>query len=167
MKTIKIILLIFTVQFFILSPVVYGGSSATDSVSSKERCPVCGMFVAKYPDWITQIHYERLSQTRFFDGVKDMMVYYFNPERFEGPPRESIQGIFVKDYYSLKWLPAKEAFYVIGSDVYGPMGNEFIPFETKKAAESFMKDHHGQMILAFDEISPGLVQSMRAGQRMR
>jgi nitrous oxide reductase accessory protein NosL len=74
--------------------------------------------------------------------------------------------MYIKDYYSLNWLSAKEAYYVIGSDVYGPMGHELIPFETREAAESFSKDHKGKEILTFDKITPGLIESLRLGQRM-
>jgi nitrous oxide reductase accessory protein NosL len=125
------------------------------------------MFVAKYPNWLAQINYDAPEQTKIFDGVKDMMVFYFNPEGYGGASRETIREIFVKDYYSLKRVPAKETFYVVGSDVYGPMGHELIPFETRAAAESFSKDHHGREILTFEEITPELIESLRAGQRMR
>ena len=103
----------------------------------------------------------------FFDGVKDMMVFYFNPEKFNGAPREEIKDILVKDYYSLELLSAKKAFFVVGSDIYGPMGHELIPFSSKDAAENFMKDHHGKEILIFDRITPEIIDSMRVGQRMR
>ena len=79
----------------------------------------------------------------------------------------SLSNIYVKDYYSLKWFSAKDAFYIIGSDVYGPMGHELIPFESKGAAESFLKDHHGKEIITFGDITPELIDSLRAGQRMR
>ena len=56
---------------------------------------------------------------------------------------------------------------MIGSDVYGPMGHELIPFSSQDGAENFMKDHHGKEILTFDKITPELIKSMRVGQRMR
>ena len=136
-----------------------------DSVPEKSHCPVCGMFVAKYPDWIAEIVSE--TDTYFFDGVKDMLVYYFTPEQFNGPPREELKEIWVKDYYSLKWINGNTAYYVYGSDVYGPMGHELIPFSSIEAAESFKTDHKGKKILRFEEITPGLIESMRHGQRMR
>ena len=167
MKTVKILILIFFVQLFVFAPIPYANDTATDTVSSRIRCSVCGMFVAKYPNWLAQIHYEGLGQTKFFDGIKDMMVFYFNPERYDSLPRESIKYIYVKDYYSLNWLSAKDAFYVVGSDVNGPMGHELIPFESEKAAESFLKEHHGMEILTFGDITPELINSLRVGQRMR
>ena len=167
MKPAKILIPLFFAQLVVFTPFLHANGKATVTVSSQIRCTVCGMFVAKYPNWIAQIHYDDLGQTKFFDGVKDMMVFYFDPERYEGSPREEIKDLFVKDYYSLNWLSAKDAVFVGGSDVYGPMGHELIPFESKEAAESFSKDHHGKELLTFDEITPGLINSLRQGQRMR
>jgi nitrous oxide reductase accessory protein NosL len=147
----QILLLLVVIQLAAAPIPKPASAGAADSVSEQTRCPVCGMFVFKYPNWQAQIHYEKLSE----------------PERFGAPPRETIKDIFVKDYYSLSWISAKEAFFVTGSDVYGPMGHEFIPFATREAAESFSTDHHGREILTFDKIPPELVESLRAGQRMR
>jgi copper chaperone NosL len=137
-----------------------------DTIDPGTRCPVCGMFVAKYPIWITRIrHADDTLMT--FDGVKDMMVYYFTPEKFGGQPRDTIKDILVKDYYTLKWIDGREAFYVAGSDVYGPMGYELIPFSTREAAQSFLQDHHGKQIVSFAEIDEALIESLRTGQKMK
>ena len=74
--------------------------------------------------------------------------------------------MYIRDYNSHTWLSAKEAFFVIGSDVTGPMGHELIPFESKEAAESFLKEHSGRKILTFEEITPELIDSLRADQKM-
>jgi len=167
MKTSRILLFSIIIGLLLFAPLHFVCAEATDAVTEQSRCSVCGMFVAKYPNWLAQIQYQDLAQTRFFDGPKDMMVFYFNPEQYGGPPRADIKDMFVKDYYSLNWLSARDAFYVIGSDIYGPMGHELIPFENRAAAESFSKDHHGKEIRTFNEITPELVESLRAGQKMR
>lgn len=128
-------------------------------IPPKEKCRVCGMFVAKYQPWITQL--ETAEGHAMFDGVKDMMVYYFNPEKYGGSA--TIKNVYVKDYYSLKYIDGKKAFYVTGSDVLGPMGHEFIPFESLAGAENFKKDHHGDMIFTFDEITQEKLESIRSG----
>lgn len=141
-------------------------AAPADTVEESVRCEVCGMFVAKYENWIVQVHLADGS-TMFFDGVKDMLVYYFKPQQYGGKSQEDIKEIWVKDYYSLKWLDGRKALFVIGSDVYGPMGKEFIPLSSREAAENFLKDHKGEKILVFDEITEELVQSMRFGSKMR
>ena len=137
-----------------------------ENVGTDVRCTVCGMFVAKYDNWIVQL---RLADDKvmFFDGVKDMLVFYFDPQQYSSVHQEDIKEIWVKDYYSLGWLDGRGALYVTGSDVYGPMGKEFIPFSSREAADNFLQDHHGKKILTFGEITDELVQSMRSGSKMR
>ena len=150
----------------LLITVVRVPAAPSDDITAKSRCPVCGMFVAKYADWITQVRHTD-GTVQFFDGVKDMLAYYFDPVAFGGAARESIQEIWVKDYYTLAWLDGRQAFYVTGSDTYGPMGHEFIPFSSPEAATAFLQDHHGKKVLSFDDITPALVESMRSGHKMK
>jgi len=133
-------------------------------VPSRARCAVCGMFVAKYPIWVAVI--ESSGKSRYFDGAKDMLAFYFNPRAFGGSDADRKGAIWVKDYYSLKWIDGRKAFYVTGSDIMGPMGHEFIPFDGRSAAETFMQDHKGKKILAFSDITPEMVDSMRRGMMM-
>lgn len=120
-------------------------------VHKEDKCPVCGMFVYKYPKWATEIKYD---DTKYvFDGVKDMMKYYFEH-------RDAIKEILVRDYYTQKVIDATKAYYVIGSDIYGPMGNELIAFRDEKSAKTFYLDHRGTKILRFDMITQELVHSL-------
>ena len=69
------------------------------------------------------------------------------------------------EYWGLKSLTYRikknrKAHYVIGSDVYGPMGKELIPFEKKAEAEEFLKDHRGERIIPFEGITPDVIQRL-------
>ena len=57
-------------------------------------------------------------------------------------------------------IEARSAFYVIGSDVLGPMGHELLPFEELEAAEEFLEDHEGKTILRFEEVTPAIIESL-------
>ncbi len=129
------------------------------TVPKDAKCPVCGMFVYKYPKWTAVINID--GYTHYFDGVKDMMKFYFKPASYHRNATQAmITEMKVSNYYTLKAINAKEAWYVAGSNVYGPMGNELIPFGTKKEAETFKKDHFGKKIMAFDEITETFVHSL-------
>jgi len=112
-------------------------------VTKDEKCPICGMFVYKYPRWAAQIFYADKHYS--FDGVKDLMKYYFDN-------KDGITKILVTDYYSQKAIDAKKAYYVIGSDIYGPMGDELIPFIDEEDAKTFYMDHRGTKIVHFEDI---------------
>lgn len=158
-----VILSVFALTLFL--PIT-AGAAPLEKVPADTRCPVCGMFVAKYDVWLTQIHFED-GTVSSFDGVKDMMAYYLEPTLYNGSAQAKIVEVWVKDYYSLKWLDARQAFFVIGSDVNGPMGHELIPFSIKAAAESFLVDHHGRQILTFAEITGEIIGQLRVGNRMK
>jgi nitrous oxide reductase accessory protein NosL len=126
----------------------------------KDKCPVCGMFVAKYPDWGAEILFKDGSYA-VFDGAKDMFKYYFNFGKYNPSKKWSdIDSIYVTDYYGLVFIDGYQALYVIGSDVYGPMGRELVPFEKEGDAKEFMKDHKGKSLLRFKEVTTEVIKSL-------
>jgi len=134
------------------------GSNTTKAkhidVPKGAKCDVCGMFVYKYPKWAALMVVD--GKKHYFDGVKDMMKYYFFDKDFPYD-RSKISKVEVSDYYTLEALDATKAFYVIGSNVYGPMGDELIPFKTMKEAKNFLEDHKGERIVKFQEITVDMV----------
>ncbi len=125
-----------------------------------DKCPVCGMFVAKYPDWVG---WAELADGKrlVFDGAKDLFKFVLDPGKFlPSRTRADVKAVTVTDYYALAPVDARSAVYVLGSDVYGPMGRELVPFAKRADAEEFLKDHHGTRILRFDEITADVVRSL-------
>jgi nitrous oxide reductase accessory protein NosL len=118
------------------------------------------MFLAKYPDWVAEIIFKDGSYA-VFDGVKDMFKYYFNLQKYN-PSKElsDIDSIYVNDYYGLAFVDGYKAIFVMGSDVYGPMGKELIPFEKEEDAREFMKDHKGKALLRFKDASTELIKQL-------
>ena len=139
-------------------------SSAAEPTGSaspeRVRCPVCGMFVEKFPDWNARIEFKD-SAYAVFDGAKDMFKYYLNLKQY-APSKQTgeVAAVSVKDFYSKSSIDASKAFYVIWSDLYGPMGHEPIPFEREADAKKFMKEHRGKRVLKFKEITPRLIRSL-------
>lgn len=126
----------------------------------KDRCPVCGMFVAKYPDWVAQVLFND-QKTVFFDGAKDFFKYYFRiASYYPGKSTADVAAVYVTDYYTMGSIDAVTAFFVVGSDVYGPMGQELIAFASSTDAEEFMRDHRGRQILRFEAVTTELLNTM-------
>jgi copper chaperone NosL len=126
----------------------------------RDKCPVCGMFVAKYPDWVTAILFRDGSRV-FFDGAKDMFTYYLDMKRFNPSKSPSdVARVLVTDYYSLAPVDGFEARYVVGSDVFGPMGRELIPFGDDKGAQEFLRDHKGKRIIRFKQVDRPLLRTL-------
>lgn len=130
------------------------GSAGKEVVpDAKDKCAVCGMFVAKYADWSAAIEYQN-GRRAWFDGVKDLMKGYLEPARHGLPPEKTpLKAIWVKDYYSLLQIEGRSAYFVTGSNVLGPMGKELIPFAKESDARGFLKDHAGEKVLRFNQIT--------------
>ncbi len=132
--------------------------SAADEVqpvkpTKKDKCPVCGMFVEKYPNWLAEIVFKDGTYV-VFDGTKDMFKYYLNMSKYtKEKTGEDIAAVYVTDYYSTSLLKAEEVYFIIGSDVLGPMGHELIPVKGEDAAKAFLRDHRGEKVLGFHEIT--------------
>ncbi len=166
-KNMKKIMLYVTLILLLFTAVSHSGPRPeVEDVSGDIRCPVCGMFVAKYQNWVTQLQLSNGSR-KVFDGVKDMMVFYFSPQAYGLDKTVTVKEVWVKDYYSLDWIDGQKALYVRGSDVHGPMGHELIPFVNRAGAENFEKDHHGKEIVDFDTITEEMISSMRKGHKMK
>ena len=137
----------------IIAVPAWSAAAGPAELKKDDRCAVCGMFVAKYRPWIAQIIFSDNSYAAF-DGPKDMFKYYLQMNKYAPARKPSdIAAVYVTEYYSAKLMDAKKMFYVIGSNVLGPMGDELIPVASEAQAKEFLKDHKGKGILKFPEIT--------------
>ena len=156
MQVIRVIV----VAVLLIAGLPLTGKTSSISVAKTDKCPVCGMFVAKYPDFLTKITFTDGTYA-VFDGAKDMFKYYFNLKKYNAAKELSdIASIAVTDYYEMSSINGREAWFVVGSDVYGPMGRELMPFTGEADAQGFLKDHSGKKILRFDEVTPAVINGL-------
>mgnify|MGYP001820071519 FL=1 len=104
--------------------------------------------------------------TVFFDGSKDMFKYLLARDTSAPDKRKpKIAATFVTSYYEGEAIPAATAYFVSGSDVNGPMGSELVPHRTREEAEEFLRDHKGNRVISFDEVTTELLRSLNARRR--
>ncbi len=141
----------------------FSGQIDLPKPAQTDTCPVCGMFVSKYPSWVATVHYQD-GHSHHFDGAKDMFKYLLDmPKWAPGHRAEDIKAIGVTEYYGLRMIDAKQAYYVIGSEVYGPMGHELVPLVSEEDAVEFMRDHKGVKIMRFDQVKQKLLINLDNG----
>ncbi|PUE67445.1 nitrous oxide reductase accessory protein NosL [Arcobacter lacus] len=144
------------VTLYLSNPILANDKSQIIDVPKDAKCPVCGMYVSKYPKWVAKIS-AKDENSYYFDGVKDMLKFYFNPSKYS-KNEVTINEITVTDYYSLESINAKNAYFVTDSNVYGPMGKEIIPFKDENQAKKFMQDHSGKKVLKFEELDKTIIE---------
>ena len=158
MKRLSFVIVIMTLAC--LTAAVFAADQKPRKPGPGDKCPVCGMFVAKYTDFAAQIQF-RDGTAVFFDGPKDMLTYYQGLSRYNhGKKQSDVAAVFVTSYYDLTPIDGFSAWYVAGSDVYGPMGRELIPFAKESEAREFGRDHKGKALLRFRAITPAIIKGL-------
>ncbi len=131
-------------------------------IEADKRCPLCSMYPARYPRFNCQIVFEDGSYEAFDTAIGLLVVLHF-PDK-TGIKLKPVSGIYFKDYLKGGWLEADKAFFVTGSDIRGPMGIQFVPVDSQKAAEALNKQAKGKDIIHFQKINRQyLIKSAKAG----
>ena len=124
------------------------------------ECLVRHLKVYKDPSWVAKIELQNGKEI-FFSSPKSMFEFYFRPGKWfdVGVKNEKdFKDILVMDYVTLKPVKAKGAFYIYGSNVTSPAGDDLIAIDSYAAAEAFSKKHNGKRILGFRDVSDALIR---------
>jgi len=125
-------------------------------------CGKCGMYPAKYPQWQSQIIFNDGSMTSF-DGCKCMFNFLYGMEKFDKThSRDDVSVAWVKDFNSGTWINAVDAYFVVGSNMMGPMGKELVPFADQASAMKFHREQGGTM-MQYGEITPDVLKTLGMG----
>lgn len=131
-------------------------------IPANVSCGKCGMYPAKYPRWQSQIVFKDGTMTPF-DGCKCMFNFLFAMEKFDkARSRDDVSVMWVKDFNSGEWFNATDAFFVVGSNMMGPMGKELIPFADQASAMKFHQEQGGTM-MQYTEINPEVMKGLGMG----
>lgn len=156
----KISLLLFLIVLFGMTNWAF---SQSQKIESHKKCPLCGMYPARYPKFNCQIVFQDGSYEAF-DSAIGLLVYLHFPDK-TGLKLKPVAGIYFKNYLKEGWLEADKAFFVTGSEIRGPMGVQFLPVDSKQAAEELKKQAQGKDIIHFKMINRQyLINAAKAGQ---
>lgn len=111
-------------------------------VSTRDRCPVCGMNVIRYPKFSCAIQLTD-KVTYYFCSTGCMIRSWMHPDIYLGMAREMLERAIVKEYFSGRQIEARDIIFVYGSDVIGPMGPAFVPVLDENYLKVFKKRHGG------------------------
>lgn len=121
----------------------------------------CSMTVAEHAGPKAQVFVSDAAVPLWFPSVRDMFAYTMLPEE-----NQDIRAIYVSDtgatddYADVAegaWIEARDALYVLGSEIEGGMGlPEAVPFADRDQAAAFTEKHGGE-IVPFNQVSPDFV----------
>lgn len=121
---------------------------------------VRNMKVYKNPKWVAKIELVN-GKKLFFVSPKSMIEFYHHPGKWFDigvKSEDDFKEILVTDFKTLEPVKAKGAFYVYGTNVTSPAGDDLVAFDSYKAAEEFSNKHNGKRIFGFREVSPALIR---------
>lgn len=111
----------------------------------------CGMRLVDHEGPKGQVHLASRPAPVWFSSVRDALAFMRLPEE----PRD-IVAVWVNDMGRARrweqpepgtWVEARQAYYVIESDMQGGMGApEAVPFSDATAAEAFRTAHRGRVV---------------------
>ena len=115
------------------------------------RCTVCGMYPARYPEHRCQLSTGD-GETQHFCSSQCLVSFLAFPKEYM---KKSIQvkSVWVTVSHEQSYEYANGLYYLVGSQIMGPMGKEALPYRNKAMAEKAAKDHGGQVI-RFQELTP-------------
>lgn len=115
----------------------------------------CQMAMTEHDGPKGQIHLAGAPAPLFFAQVRDAIAYQRMPEQ-----SDEILAIYVSDMSRApswqdpgadNWIPAADAYYVLGSDAVGGMGaDEVVPFSVRADAEAFAGKRGGRVVRLAD-----------------
>ena len=140
-----------------------GGAKTLPADAKSGNCPVCHMKVNADDPWEAEILFKGGSKL-MFESPADMLEFYVNPGKYDVKEDQrnasNFERVMVKDYSTKKHLDGRKAALVYKSKVDGPMGPDFIPFESSDAANSFIKTNGGSRV-TLSEVTEEMVRNLR------
>jgi len=136
------------------TPVTQAATATVTKTWENTLDPVYMIPVNKLPKFTTEMVLKNGKKIRFA-SVKSMLIFYYHPEKyplFKVRSRQAIRQMFVKDYLSGEKIPLQKAWYVFGSRLMGPHGDDLIPLSSRTRAELFTKRYGGTKIMSFEEV---------------
>ena len=116
--------------------------------------------VYKNPTWAAKV-VTKSSKEFYFVSPKSLLEYYFNPEKWpkaQTPTQQDIKALVVTDYTTLKPIDASKAYYVYGSNITSPAGDDLPSFKKYGDALEFANKYNGKRIMEFKEVSKALIE---------
>ncbi len=133
-----------------------------------DECHVCGMLVIEWPGPKGQSINMQSGETLKFCSTTDLFSWWLQPEN------KTVQAqIYVHDMAKSEWahpadeylIDAREAWYVVGSDLIGAMGPTLVSFADEAAALELATKSGGR-VLRFDDIDLSILQEIgQAGHK--
>lgn len=127
-------------------------------------CPICNMGLESSTLGPAAVIFKD-GKVVGFHSAGHMFAYILAPVK-HSISTENIKNTYVTDDGTKKFVDAKQAFFVVGSDVMGSMGPDLVAFAKKEDAEKFSSEHKGKRVASYAEVTLADVKSEKKMLKM-
>ena len=122
------------------------------AMESADECHLCGMLITRFDGPKGEVFRKETGEQVFkFCSTRDMFSYYLDPEN-----KRNVAQMMVHDMSKMPWgsegiddkyfIDAKTAWYVMGSEKTGAMGDTLASFSKQNDAQAFATEFGGKVI---------------------
>jgi nitrous oxide reductase accessory protein NosL len=102
-----------------------------------------------------------------FDSTGELFRWLHSPEKYGFDPK-NVKSMYVTEHGNpQKFMDAKEAVYVVGSELSQEMGPEPAAFKGKEDAQAFKTRHKGRDVVEFAKVTAEDVKSKKKLLKMK
>ena len=159
MKSYKLLALITTLMIAVTSLISCSDKAEQEqmlhkavAMESGDECHLCGMLITRFDGPKGEVFRKETGDQVFkFCSTRDMFSYYLDPEN-----KRNVAQMMVHDMSKMPWgsdgiddkyfIDAKAAWYVVGSEKTGAMGETLASFSEQSDAQAFAKEFGGKVI---------------------
>ncbi|SFT35302.1 nitrous oxide reductase accessory protein NosL [Halomonas saccharevitans] len=135
-------------------------------IADGDSCHVCGMLIQNFPGPKGEAFLKGQDTPSKFCSTLELFTFLKQPEN-----ETRLSHAYVHDIGKTTWqqpadeafVPASDAWYVVGHDRRGAMGHTLASFAERDDAEAFREEHGGQLV-AYEEIDLDLLGRLGRGE---
>ncbi|EAR08085.1 nitrous oxide reductase accessory protein NosL [Reinekea blandensis] len=125
------------------------------TIERSDQCHLCGMMIAGFPGPKGELVTKGATEVSKFCSTRDLFAFYLQPEN-----QHRVIQLYVHDMSRSPWaspdddhfIDARDAFYVVGSEKKGAMGDTLASFSSQSHAATFA-DTYGGTVYGFEDIT--------------
>jgi nitrous oxide reductase accessory protein NosL len=136
---------------FLLAAVASLAALTLAACKREPRCEFCGMKLDPASPWMAET-LGTDGATHRFDTPKCALLAW----RSGKVPATSAR---FQEFYDRTWQDGATLAFALGSDVIGPMGEDAVPVDPKRAAK-LAADHHASRVAKLEELTQSVLESL-------
>ena len=94
-----------------------------------------------------------------------MIRTWLDPQTHLNAEKGALKNAVATDFLTGDHIDAEDAFWIVGSDVVGPMGPMPVPLKNQASVEAFKKRHGGTQVFQLKEMTLEKLKALKTAAK--